>query len=462
MEEDEGDVRSERIIRQPPTCVEFCPVDPSIFVVGTYKLEESEVDGSTAGTQSQSRTGRVELYQIRKKAHSSDFGVSRCIDRYDFPDCAVLDLHFCPQYPSFFAVCTSTSRFVLFRLENAGYGAEVGPIEPSISKAGSLQMFEDERVLATSFAWNPLPSPCSDVCISFAVTFSNGDTKLLEVGLDLKAGLGSYDNLPVLSQAGINPAHTLEAWTVAFTKFSRSRDDERFLLTGGDDSVLALHSFKYNLHPARPDVGQVFQDHRSHGAGVTAVLPILDASHASPRTRAFVTGSYDENVRVFTVEEHPPYKRKVVAELSLGGVVWRLKKLSETLGEEGGGGIACSVLILASCMHAGVRILRIARRQTSQNNEYCCSWETEVVGQYTKGHDSMCYGADSANVRRLLDGSVQGNKCTRPASWPQRSANQEDGYDPSQDFVVVSTSFYDKKICVWRYSIGVDAVDEAK
>lgn len=450
------EVRSERVIHQPPTCIEFCPVDPTILVVGTYELRESDADSSTEeGTRSQLRTGRIELYRVRKKLFSPDFGVSECIDRYDFPDCAVLDLHFCPQHPTFFAVCTSTSRLVLFRLENVGcYGAEGRPIEPSILKAGSLQMIEDERVLATSFVWNPRPVTCSDRCVSLAATFSTGDIKFLEVRLDIKAGLCSYDDFRILRQASINPAHTLEAWTVAFTKLSHGRDDEHIILTGGDDSVLALHSFSHNLHPARLEANQLFQDVKSHGAGVTAILPIFDVSHVSPRTRAFVTGSYDENIRVFTIEDLPPYKRKVVAELPLGGGVWRLKKLSETLSEEGEGGtITCSVLILASCMHAGVRIIRIVRRQTGQKNENRFSWEAEVVGQYTKGHDSMCYGADSVNAWRLLHNSVQGDRCTEPASWPQRSADREDDYDPPQDFVVVSTSFYDKKICVWSYSI---------
>lgn len=451
MEDDEGEVRSERVVDQPPSCIEFCPANPSIFVIGTYKLGEEQTTGGAAGTTSQSRSGRLEVYQIRRKALSSDLGVSPCIDRYDFPHCAVLDLHFCPQYPSLLAVCTSTAQIVFFRLEGINCGGEAEPTAPLIFRAGSLQIAEDDTVLATSFVWSPQPITDSPHCISLAVTLSSGDIKLLEVWWDMNSKPSSLTDFLVVSEAGINPAHALEAWTVAFAELSHHADHEQFLLSGGDDSVLALHSLKPQPEPAHVEAAQLFQDRKSHGAGVTAILPVLDASRVSPRTRAFVTGSYDEHIRVFTVEERTPYKRKVVAQLPLGGGVWRLRTLSETLGKESENGSACSVLILASCMHAGVRIVRITRRQLSKKGERSCDWEVELVGQYTKGHKSMCYGADSVDLRRFPDDRVEDGSTTGLASWIRRPNNRYHSQDPSQEFVVVSTSFYDKKICAWRF-----------
>ncbi len=433
---DDDEVLSERVIHQPPSCIAFCPANPSMFVVGTYKLADNETNSANEGTRSQSRSqsrsGRVEVYQLRKKAVSPGFGVSQCIDKYDFHDCAVLDLHFHAQDPTVFAICTSTSQMVFFRLKNVERAPVGVSIEPSLLKVGSLAIGEDRTVLATSFAWMPQPIMRGPSDMSSAVTFSSGEVKLLQLDLNCDQ---------ILSQARIEPAHSLEAWTVAFANLSFPLVDGKSLLTGGDDSTLTLHSIKNDDPSGLLQTKQLFQDRKSHTAGVTAILPVFAAGRLGLNTQAFVTGSYDEHVRVFTHEERPPYKRKIVAELSLGGGVWRLRKLSEHVIEDSQRGYVRSVLILASCMHAGVRIIRVIRRQPKQKSEEWCNWEIDVVGQFTKGHESMCYGADSVDVKRLID---------RPC--------YDDGH--RRESVVVSTSFYDKKICVWSFHDGSPSVDE--
>lgn len=456
---DDNDIPSERVIHQPPSCIEFCPINPSIFIVGTYKLEDSQESSSTEGTTSQSRSGRVEVYQIRKRALSSTFGVSQCIAKYDFPDCAVLDLHFCLHDPTFLAVCTSTSQMVLFRLENVERQPRGRSIEPSILKVGSFSIGEDDTILATSFIWDPQSITADPNDMSFAVTFSSGEVKVLGVRQDMRSS--SHCDSQILFQASIDPAHTLEAWTVAFADLSSSAENRRKLLTGGDDSVLAFHSITVELDSGQSRATQLFQDRKSHAAGVTAILPILGVSHLLPKASAFVTGSYDEHIRVFTIEDATPHKRKVVAELPLGGGVWRLRKLAESLGEEAQGVMICSVLILASCMHAGVRIVRIVRRTSKNMSRDWCSWEIDVVGVFIKGHESMCYGADSVDVRRLIRDDDEDHAAKGPSSSGQRSGNPCSDHGPPRTFVVVSTSFYDKKICVWNFHNEVAAVEQA-
>jgi diphthine methyl ester acylhydrolase len=455
---DEEDFPSERVIHQPPSCIEFCPANPSIFALGTYRLDERQADSTKSEEKtSQSRSGRVEVYQIRKRTRSSCYGLSQCIDKYDFPDCAVLDLHFDPQDPAVFAVCTSTSQIVFFRLENVERGIAEKSIEPSLSNAGSLQIGQDDTVLATSFAWDP--QPINSNYMSIAVTFSSGETKLFEIRRDVKSKAGHNDFF-ILTQASIDPAHTLEAWMVAFADLSCLEGNEKMLLTGGDDSTMACHKIKVEPYSPFSSSAQVFQDGKSHTAGVTAILPILDAGqpHVIPRTRAFITGCYDEHIRVFTMEECSPHKRQIEAELPLGGGVWRLRKLSESFGEQIAGEYVCSVFILASCMHAGVRIIRIIRRQPIDERHNWCGWQIEVVGEFTDGHESMCYGADSVDLQRLIGDAGNMN----PFSRRQRSGNSSVDDDPPRDFVVVSTSFYDRKICVWSYhnkETGVERVN---
>ncbi len=436
MATDKGDVPSERLTDQPPSCIEFCPANPSIFVVGTYKLETHQESHDSDGTQSQSRSGRVELYQVKKGAHSSGFGVSQCKDKYGLPNCAVLDLHFRPQDPTLFAVCTSTSQMVFFRLENVESKGEADSARPSMRKLGSCKMGGDDTVLATAFTWEARPDTH---LLSLAVAFSSGDVKLF--------GVSEYD-FQIELEGSIDPAHTLEAWTVAFVGLSSHVEKEKMLLTGGDDSILTFHSIKSETDSDRAIAIQLFQDRKSHTAGVTAVLPIFEVSHAQLGTRVFVTGSYDEHIRVFTLEVCPPYRRNVVAELSLGGGVWRLRTLSQLPCEEVGGDHVCCVLLLACCMHAGIRIVRIVRKLPKDMKRESCTWEIDVIGAFTKGHESVCYGADSVSVRSLIDHEAEYPGDTDPLL---SSDNPDNDDDPPKDFIVVSTSFYDKKICVWSY-----------
>ena len=112
-------------------------------------------------------------------------------------------------------------------------------------------------------------------------------------------------------------------------------------------------------------------------------------------------------------------------------------------------------------MHAGVRILRITRRLPKHTSQDWCNWEIDVVGQFTKVHESMCYGADSVSVRRLSEDDRTGIARTNPLSSKERSDRPCSNDDSSRDFVVVSTSFYDKRICVWRFYYGMNTFEKA-
>jgi diphthine methyl ester acylhydrolase len=336
-----------------------------------------------------------------------------------------------------------------FRLVNFGHETHGKPIEPLILDVGSFGIGADHTILATSFAWDPRTITADPNYMSFAVTFSSGEVKLLGVKQDIRSN-DQYD-FQILYQASIDPAHMLEAWTVAFADLSSSEGNRRNLLTGGDDSILAFHSIQAELDSGQSRATQLFQDRKSHAAGVTAILPILGISQTLPRTRVFVTGSYDEHIRVFTIEESLPQRRKIVAELCLGGGVWRLRKLSEYPDEEDRGALVCSVLVLACCMHAGVRIVRITRRISKSTSQDSCSWEIDIIGKFTKGHESMCYAADSVDVRRPITNNDEANPATGPLSSIKRSAHPNYDDELPRNFVVVSTSFYDQKICVWNF-----------
>lgn len=68
------------ILDLPPSCIEFCPVCPSYFVVGTYYLERAEQDIEHAAAQDgaeeevqakpsqpQNRNGSIIVFQMKHK-----------------------------------------------------------------------------------------------------------------------------------------------------------------------------------------------------------------------------------------------------------------------------------------------------------------------------------------------------------------------------------------------------------
>lgn len=111
-------------------------------------------------------------------------------------------------------------------------------------------------------------------------------------------------------------------------------------------------------------------------------------------------------------------------------------------------GFTCrsSYVILASCMHAGARIVRLTRRSGTQNRrgdvgrastppphagrgegeeneaDEDSEWRFEVLARFEE-HCSMNYGSD------VQPGGSAG-------AW-----------------TIVSTSFYDRLMCVWRFDM---------
>lgn len=263
-----------------------------------------------------------------------------------------------------------------------------------------------------SFAWYPAQSTRL-----LAATLSSGYLHLLQFDSDFK-------HSTVLNDTEALNSHTLEAWTCAFAV--REAGPTR-IYSGGDDGKLRLvelESLPTTADSETPIVqtipATVF---KGHEAGVTAILP-LPVDPAGPGD-IILTGSYDDNVRVYTTYDSRPSARnttgKALAELKIGGGVWRLKFLDELmtkhsteLSNYNDGEVRFRVL--ASCMHAGARILEVTRNKDGE-------WSIEVLGSVTV-HESMCYGSDVQPVE----------------------STEEDGKR-----LCVSTSFYDRLVCVWRY-----------
>jgi len=314
---------------------------------------------------------------------------------------ALLDLRFSPHQGSrdVCAVVSSTATLALFRLspDKEQPLEHLNTMDIAAMSRGEITPAEGEEILFLSFGWHP-----SRVDL-MAITTSTGHVYLVQ--LPTFGGPWELDSEPVIT-------HTLETWCVAISPIlpapgqsdgeGETGEVPFRVYSGGDDSKLRVRTCIWNqglLEECPPAL-----EARGHDAGVTAILPLFEPEHGH---ELVVTGSYDEHIRLFLV---PPFgKLKLLAESGLGGGVWRLKlvELDTTPNPEYG----WRARILASCMHAGARVVELLN---TADGDY----RFRVVGRFEE-HQSMNYGSDF---------------------WPQWKGTMP----------VVSTSFYDKLLCLWE------------
>jgi diphthamide biosynthesis protein 7 len=262
---------------------------------------------------------------------------------------------------------------------------------------GEIEPSPGQEILFLSFAWHPTREDM------MAITASTGHVYLVH--------LPSFDGSWELSPEPVM-THRLEAWCVAISPFqaapepsvktAKSPGVSFRVYSGGDDSALRFRICNWKEGDITGSLPAL--ESRGHDAGVTAILPLFeqDGGH-----ELIVTGSYDEHIRLFSV---PPFgKPGCLAESSLGGGVWRLKLID--LENEPNQDYTWKARILASCMHAGARIVELLR---AADGEY----RLNVVGRFEE-HKSMNYGSDF-----------------QP--------------ETKDELTIVSTSFYDKLLCLWR------------
>lgn len=263
-----------------------------------------------------------------------------------------------------------------------------------------IQPSPGEEILFLSFGWHPSRADM------MAITTSTGHVYL--VRLPTLDGNWELDPEPLIT-------HVLETWCVSMSPIpatpgqsdrANGADDLSFrVYSGGDDSKLRFRTCNWRDGALAESLPAL--ESRGHGAGVTAILPLFeqDAGH-----ELVVTGSYDEHIRLFSV---PPFgKPKNLAESSLGGGVWRLKLIE--MDTSPNQDYDWRARILASCMHAGARVVELLRRGDGKHL-------FRVLGRFEE-HKSMNYGSDFQ------------------PGWKDKLS-------------VVSTSFYDKLLCLWEFEV---------
>ncbi|CAI7677995.1 unnamed protein product [Penicillium pancosmium] len=402
---------------QPPSCLEFCPDFPNHFVVGTYLLSESKSESEIQ----QTKTGSVQLWKLDPATNDLSL-----VQRVPLPY-AVFDLHFHPRNHSQFAIASSTGCVALF---NVNYGfANDASSQPNIELIWTKQVHDDPSIPALFLAWtlqNWFSNPSAD---GFAVTFSDSRTSVFGTVEDIteEGGLDEWGSFEAKQM--------IEVWFVALAAMTPSSGENEgnenmvpFMYTGNDFG--SLHTRRFVSHAEKEvdeeePLAPLHLEHddraRHHTAGVTAILtlpvPLVDDAPI------LLTGSYDESLRVY----HATRRGEVLAEEGLGGGVWRLQ-LVKTTSATGLNGIQEQhFLVLASCMHGGTRVVRVTLKQEDQNSE----WSIRVLAEFTE-HESMNYASDV---------------------WKGPTSEKSiESQDPSE-LLCVSSSFYDRRVCVWRATV---------
>jgi diphthamide biosynthesis protein 7 len=331
---------------------------------------------------------------------------------------AVFDLHFHPQQPTVLGIAGSDGSVALYRVQTQE--------EPQIRLIWTRKVHEEENIPALFLAWTPQHwFQHSAMRDGFAVTFSDGRMSVFATSSrdkDITEGDGSD-----MIESNFQTRERIETWFVALADYTTTQPEASnsvsYSFTGNDFGSLNVRQF------TSPDVDSAEEDvlleelqvsntddrARHHAAGVTSILPLpIPLVQNAP---VLLTGSYDEYLRVY----HATARGVVLAEAQLGGGVWRLQIIHTDKNEHER---QVTFLILASCMHAGARIVRVSWKQGSSDASDLGEWDIQVLAQFTE-HESMNYAS---------------------GVWKKADTN-------SSELVCVSSSFYDKRLCLWKVQI---------
>lgn len=208
-------------------------------------------------------------------------------------DSAVLDLEWTPhvaELGDLLCVATSTGSLEFFTID----------AQAEELKHTSKHQITDPSTLVLDLLWHPTQPD------TIAVTLSDGAVSICQSTTTSQPWHSSSKTTTTEIAT-----HTLEPWTLAFSP------DASLLFSGGDDAV--IQATQLSLSDTDTPSTPLWTDRKTHQAGVTSILPLAND--------LLVTGSYDDHIRLLAAP--PVGRRQVLAELHLGGGVWRLRMLDD-------------------------------------------------------------------------------------------------------------------------------------
>ncbi|KAF2227731.1 hypothetical protein BDZ85DRAFT_277612 [Elsinoe ampelina] len=418
--------------KQPVSCVAFAPGYQDQVIVGTYALDQSEDTASPSSNQR--RSGGITIYQLG----SDDF---HALQEFAVTS-GILDIAIDPHDQTRLYAATSVGSVIEYRVQSKDNPCHDSPVL-DLAFVHEMQIL-DPSILILDLEFHPTQPGI------FGITTSIGHTCLVNISPSTNTSTGT--NKPTDPSISLAPLHhsPLEAWTLSFSPSGTH------LFFGADDSTLgtahlAPSPLTFKPLPSGPPSTSPLTLSRTttpadpspllplptsittrvHTAGVVSILPLFtsprDSSSSAPPTSILLTGSYDDHIRVVRPERKPV--ARTLAELNLGGGVWRTSIISQWVDSRDEG--RRKWLVLVACMHAGAKVVEVRCERFGEAVEGSEAgdggWEIEEVVGF-EGHESMCYGA-----------------VVVPGEGRRRK--------------VVSTSFYDKLVAEWEFE-GPEWLDE--
>ncbi|KAK8227131.1 hypothetical protein HDK90DRAFT_513695 [Phyllosticta capitalensis] len=462
----------------PPSCIEFVPGCREWCVVGTttaatsptpfaiFDLHFSPYSATSISQSSQpaphllglaSSTGSIALYAIDPSAATSSAQITHLRTLQLFPPTDLLTyFSWHPTVPLLAAAALADGRVVLCDCsgssssdEDKGDDADADATAATSTAAsanassgkgsGSKRRKRTLTLLAHALeAWVTAFAPDG------GALYSGGDDAALKgVGLPVPAEL-------IPGDGELSASAYLAALASTYTsqggdeKEEDEEDDDDDDASSGEEEE---HMFSPPWH---------WQDARTHGAGVTFILPLplplpQTASPSATPSLLLLTGSYDESLRLLAPP--PPFgprRVRALADVPLDGGVWRVCVVDgpTAVSTADKGVVKVQWTLLVSCMHAGTRVVWLTGSSASSSSssssaaaadtqaESEWNWAFEVLARFEE-HQSMNYAS-----------AVQ-----PPPSSKEREGEKGGSGEGKRKRkrTVISTSFYDRLVALWEW-----------
>ncbi|KAI0655085.1 WD-40 repeat-containing protein [Cubamyces menziesii] len=334
----------------PADSAEFCPHPGAedFFVVGTYKLEQSEKDQNDAENEESAPSPSEARKPQKRRGKCLLFRVDTD-DRFDLLQetelPAILDMKWCHRESSatpVLGIADSEGHITLHELRTE---------EGRLLQLQSISCASTE-VLCLSLDWSSRRTPSSGLG-NLIISLSDGSLSLLQPD---NTGLAVTDSWH---------AHDYEPWIAAWDYWNTN-----VVYSGGDD-------LKMKGWDIRQDGSAPLFTNKRFDAGVTTIQSHPHLEHV------LAVGSYDNTVRIFDT-------RKPLVPLTqadVGGGAWRVKwHPSPTRKND----------LLVACMHDGFKVVRFDFGSNAENSDATLSTSDhpwEVIKRFDE-HTSLAYGVD--------------------------------------------------------------------
>lgn len=284
----------------------FHPTEHRIFIVGTYLLVE----------ETKARHGKLCVYELHDSQAVANGDRTRLLQEIDCD--AILDLKF---YQDLLYVAHSTGSISTFKTSGQHEG----------SVRSFMEMVQCKYILDPSV---------------LIMSLSVAARGILTANSDGTVAILSHD----LQLVSLFRVSDLEVWIQSWST------DQHVIYSGSDDGLFAAWDVRQPNNDEQRSA--IFENRKSHGAGVTAIKPGQDGS-------IVLTGSYDDHIRRFDMRN----PRKSILEKNLGGGVWRIISKSDRE-------------LVTCCMYNGARVI--------DEDTF------EILKEWT-GHASIVYGGDCSD-----------------------------------------------------------------